>query len=29
MKLNIEYINGLLEYEKVKNGLYIIGTPIG
>ncbi len=29
MKLNIEYINGLLEYEKIENGLYIIGTPIG
>ena len=29
MKLNFEYINGLLEYEKVENGLYIIGTPIG
>ena len=29
MKLNLEYINGLLEYEKVENGLYVIGTPIG
>ena len=29
MKLNLEYINGLLEYEKVENGLYIIATPIG
>ena len=29
MKLDFEYINGLLEYEKVENGLYIIGTPIG
>ena len=29
MKLNLDYINGLLEYEKVENGLYIIGTPIG
>ena len=29
MKLNFEYINGLLEYEKVENGLYVIGTPIG
>ena len=29
MKLNFDYINRLLEYEKVENGLYIIGTPIG
>tara|TARA_Y100000816_G_C26095208_1_gene579435 strand:+ start:1432 stop:2310 length:879 start_codon:yes stop_codon:yes gene_type:complete len=29
MKLNFDYISRLLEYEKVENGLYIIGTPIG
>ena len=29
IKLNNEYINELLEYEKVQNGLYIIPTPIG
>ena len=29
MNLDIKYINRLLEYEKVENGLYIIATPIG
>ena len=29
MKLNFEYINGLLESKKVENGLYIVATPIG
>ena len=29
IKLNNSYINELLEYEKVQNGLYIVATPIG
>ena len=29
IKLNNDYINELLEYEKVQNGLYIVATPIG
>ena len=29
MKLNNNYINELLKYEKIQNGLYIIATPIG
>ena len=29
IKLNNHYINELLEYEKVQNGLYIVATPIG
>ena len=29
IKLNNRYINELLEYEKVQNGLYIVATPIG
>lgn len=29
MNLNKNYINQLLEYEKVENGLYIVPTPIG
>ena len=29
IKLNKGYINELLEYEKVQNGLYIVATPIG
>ena len=29
IKLNNGYINELLEYEKVQNGLYIVATPIG
>ena len=29
MKLNSNYINQLLEFEKIQNGLYIIATPIG
>lgn len=29
MKLNSSYINQLLEFEKIQNGLYIIATPIG
>ena len=29
MKLNLNYINGLLESKKVENGLYIVATPIG
>lgn len=29
MKLNNSYINELLKFEKIQNGLYIISTPIG
>ena len=29
IKLNKGYINELLEYEKVQNGLYVVATPIG
>ena len=29
MKLNNKYINELLEFEKIQNGLYIGATPIG
>ena len=29
MRLNNDYINELLEFEKIQNGLYIIATPIG
>ena len=29
IKLNNQYINELLEYEKVQNGLYVVATPIG
>lgn len=29
MKLNHNYINELLEFEKIQSGLYIIATPIG
>tara|TARA_B100001029_G_C15043531_1_gene445415 strand:+ start:796 stop:1680 length:885 start_codon:yes stop_codon:yes gene_type:complete len=29
MKLNLNYITGLLEYEKVENALYVVATPIG
>ena len=29
MKLNNKYINELLEFEKIQNGLYISATPIG
>ncbi len=29
MKLNLDYITGLLESKKVENGLYIVATPIG
>ena len=29
MKLNFDYITGLLESKKVQNGLYIVATPIG
>ena len=29
IKLNNRYINELLDYEKVQNGLYIVATPIG
>ncbi len=29
MKLNNNYINELLKFEKVQNGLYIVATPIG
>ena len=29
MKLNLDYITGLLECEKVENALYVVATPIG